>query len=73
MHYLITGGAGFIGSNLVRHLLQTEENIFITCIDNFDSFYSEEIKQLNISDFTGNSNFRLLKYDLSKTTSKELA
>jgi UDP-glucuronate 4-epimerase len=73
MHYLITGGAGFIGSNLVRHLLQTEENIYITCIDNFDSFYSEEIKQLNISDFTGNSNFRLLKYDLAKSTSKELA
>ncbi len=73
MHYLITGGAGFIGSNLIRHLLESREDIFITCIDNFDPFYSEEIKQLNIADFKSNSNFRLLKYDLAKTAAKEFA
>jgi UDP-glucuronate 4-epimerase len=73
MHYLITGGAGFIGSNLIRHLLKTEENVFITCIDNFDPFYPRDIKQKNISDFTSNADFRLLEHDLSKITKEELA
>ena len=72
MHYLITGGAGFIGSHLIRHLLKTEKGIFITCIDNFDPFYSQKIKELNISEFKNDPKFRLLKYDLSKTTAKEL-
>jgi len=49
-HYLITGGAGFIGSNLIRHLFATEKDIFISSIDNFDPFYPKEIKELNISD-----------------------
>jgi UDP-glucuronate 4-epimerase len=73
MHYLITGGAGFIGNHLVRHLLKSEQEVHITCIDNFDPFYSREIKELNISDFKNHSNFRLLNYDLAKTTAKELA
>ncbi|HEV8287276.1 MAG TPA: GDP-mannose 4,6-dehydratase [Chitinophagaceae bacterium] len=72
MHYLITGGAGFIGSHLIRHLLKTEKGIFITCLDNFDPFYSKKIKELNISEFENDPKFRLLKYDLSKTTAKEL-
>lgn len=71
-HYLITGGAGFIGSNLIRHLLQTEKEISITCIDNFDPFYSREIKELNISEFKDDPNFRLLKHDLARTSAKDL-
>jgi UDP-glucuronate 4-epimerase len=73
MHYLVTGGAGFIGSNLIRQLLENDKEIFITCIDDFDPFYSKEIKELNISGFKNMSNFRLLQYDLSKTNAKELA
>ncbi len=73
MHYLITGGAGFIGSNLIRHLLHTEKEISISCIDNFDPFYAKEIKERNISEFKNDSHFRLLRYDLSKTSAKELS
>jgi len=71
-HYLITGGAGFIGSNLIRNLLQTEKEIAIICIDNFDPFYSPEIKELNISTFKNNPNFRLLNHDLARTSAKDL-
>jgi len=73
MHYLITGGAGFIGSNLTRRLFSTEKEIFITCIDDFDPFYSEEIKKLNISSFRDNVNFRLVNTDLATTSAKDLA
>jgi UDP-glucuronate 4-epimerase len=73
MHYLITGGAGFIGSNLIRHLFAADEKVFITCLDDFDPFYPEEIKQLNISGFKDNSNFRLLRDDISEISAKGLA
>jgi UDP-glucuronate 4-epimerase len=73
MHYLITGGAGFIGSNLIKHLFGSKEEIIITCIDNFDPFYPTEIKQSNISLWKNDSRFRLLTHDLSKVTAKELS
>lgn len=71
-HYFITGGAGFIGSRLIHHLFRTQNDIYISCIDNFDPFYSKELKQLNISAFKDNKNFELLNYDLAKTSVKEL-
>jgi len=33
MRLLVTGGAGFIGSNFVRHLLETYENIEVVTLD----------------------------------------
>jgi nucleoside-diphosphate-sugar epimerase len=50
---LIIGGAGFIGSNLCQFLIEKEFNII--CLDNFDSFYSEEIKKNNNKRFAKKS------------------
>lgn len=72
-HYLITGGAGFIGSNLIRKLIALEPATRITCIDDFDPFYSREIKLLNIREFKDNPHFSLLTYDLAKVPGQELA
>ncbi|MES1215035.1 MAG: GDP-mannose 4,6-dehydratase [Bacteroidota bacterium] len=72
MHYLITGGAGFIGSNLIKRLFAEQKGIRITCIDDFDPFYSTAIKEYNIRDFSNHPRFRLLKNDLATTTFKEL-
>lgn len=33
MHILVTGGAGFIGSNYVRHLLNTIDDVEVTTLD----------------------------------------
>jgi UDP-glucuronate 4-epimerase len=43
---LVTGGSGFIGSNLIDNLIQ--QNNRIICIDNFDDFYSKSIKLSNM-------------------------
>jgi UDP-glucuronate 4-epimerase len=71
-HYLITGGAGFIGSNLIRHLFQTERDISVTCIDNLDPFYSARIKQLNMADFKDYAHFKFINYDLGQVGVAEL-
>ncbi len=46
--YLVTGGAGFIGSHLVDRLL-AREAARVVVIDNFDDFYPRRIKLDNIS------------------------
>lgn len=60
---LITGGAGFIGSHLVERLLG-EDSCRITVVDDFNDFYSPEIKRANVAPFIANSNFSLYETDI---------
>ncbi|MGM9512589.1 SDR family NAD(P)-dependent oxidoreductase [Larkinella sp. GY13] len=46
MTILLTGGAGFIGSNLAKQLL--EEGHQVICLDNLDSYYAPDIKWKNV-------------------------
>lgn len=72
MHILITGGAGFIGSNLIKTIFRDHSPVKITCIDNFDPFYPAEIKQFNIREFKDRPDFVFLPDDISVTTAGEL-
>lgn len=57
---LITGGAGFIGSNLAKRLLEDENNKVI-CFDNFDPFYSIKQKELNLVGLKQNKRFKFIE------------
>ncbi len=59
---LVTGGAGFIGSNLCHFLIDKAFNV--VCLDNFDDFYSEEIKRNNVKDLLNNQLFEFIKGDI---------
>lgn len=59
---LVTGGAGFIGSHLCEHLLNSQYEI--VCIDNFNTFYDPVIKERNISSLLNNKRFRLYNADI---------
>lgn len=56
-HILITGGAGFIGSNLTEHFLQ--KNYKVTCLDNFATGHRH-----NITPFLENENYTLIEGDI---------
>mgnify|MGYP001336496806 CR=1 FL=1 len=45
---LVTGAAGFIGSNLVLRLLKDVENIKIVGIDNMNAYYDVSIKEYRL-------------------------
>ncbi|HEY0899293.1 MAG TPA: GDP-mannose 4,6-dehydratase [Sphingobacteriaceae bacterium] len=60
---LVTGGAGFIGSNLIGSLLQLGHSVF--CLDNFDGFYSRRQKELNVSAFRDDKNFTFIEGDIT--------
>ena len=51
MKILVTGGAGFIGSNLVERLLALKHDVAI--IDEFNDFYDPRIKRGNLARVAG--------------------
>ena len=59
---LITGGAGFIGSHLCERLLSRGNSV--VCLDNFDPYYSPEVKKKNIAASLKNKRFHLAECDI---------
>lgn len=58
-HYVVTGGAGFLGSHLCDALLDRGHRV--TCVDNFLTG-----SPANIAHLTGHERFRFIKHDVSQ-------
>lgn len=65
-HVLITGGAGFIGSNLSEALIDNGNRV--TCLDNFATGHRKNIEHL-----LSNPNFTLIEGDIRKMEDCERA
>lgn len=70
-HILITGGAGFIGSNLSERFLAQGDSVSV--IDNFNDFYDPRVKRANAALFTGHKNYRLVEGDIRSDASLDEA
>ena len=66
LRILVTGGAGFIGSNICEFLLKNEAKV--VCLDNFSTG-----KKHNLKDFTNHSNFSLINGDIRDLKTCQIA
>lgn len=60
INLLITGGAGFIGSNLVEHFLEHEKIALVRVLDDLSNGYYENIKE-----FETHPKFEFIKGDIT--------
>lgn len=56
---LVTGGAGFIGSNLCEHLITSNNENYVICLDNL---YTGNLS--NISHLLNNERFQFINHDI---------
>ena len=54
---LVTGAAGFIGSNLVKRLCSNAEDVTVIGIDNLNDYYDVRLKQARLEDLSAYSSF----------------
>lgn len=57
MHILVTGGAGFVGTNLIQTLLEQWHRI--TCLDNLCTG-----QQINVDRYSDNPNYQFISHDV---------
>ncbi len=67
MTTIVTGGAGFIGSNLVDRLLADGGEVIV--VDNFDPFYPRAEKEANLADALAQPRCRLEELDIRDSES----
>jgi UDP-glucuronate 4-epimerase len=62
MKILITGGAGFIGSNLAKKLIDRGDQVVM--LDNFNDYYDPQLKEDRIKKFLKGYKFKLYRGDI---------
>ena len=63
MHVMITGAAGFIGSNLSLRLLERGDTV--TGIDNLNDYYDVSLKEARLARLMPSAQFDFIKTDIS--------
>ena len=62
---LVTGVAGFIGSNLAKRLLQEIVDIKVVGIDNMNNYYDVRLKEERLKELSGHESFVFIKGDIA--------
>ena len=62
---LITGVAGFIGSNLVKKLCSTHTDCQVIGIDNMNDYYDVRLKENRLAELEQYGNFRFVKGNIA--------
>jgi len=70
MRVLVTGCAGFIGSHLAEVLLS--KGYSVIGVDCLTPYYSQKVKEYNLSSLLKNDRFRFVKLDLSAASIDDL-
>lgn len=65
---LVTGAAGFIGSNLAKSLLQDVQDIKVIGIDNMNDYYDVRLKEKRLKELSDYTSFVFIKGDISDRT-----
>lgn len=58
---LVTGAAGFIGSNLVKRLYNDVEDVTVIGIDNMNDYYDIRLKEARLEELSANPSFVFVK------------
>ncbi|CAN1484259.1 WcaG Nucleoside-diphosphate-sugar epimerases [Candidatus Nanopelagicaceae bacterium] len=69
MKFLITGGAGFIGSHLALDIAKTGAEVCV--VDNFNDYYSPSLKRLRAAQFNEFKNIELVEMDITQKSQFE--
>ena len=65
MRVLVTGVAGFIGSNVARALLALEEDVHVVGIDNMDPYYDVSLKSNRLAPLIQDPRFVFIEGDIA--------
>ncbi len=65
MNILITGAAGFIGSNLVKAVYKQFENPVVVGIDNMNDYYDVRLKEERLEELSEYPNFTFVKGNIA--------
>lgn len=65
---LVTGAAGFIGSNLAKRLLKDVQGIKVIGIDNMNDYYDVRLKEERLKELSDYPSFVFIKGDISDRT-----
>lgn len=65
---LVTGAAGFIGSNLAKRLLKDVQGIKVIGIDNMNDYYDVRLKEERLKELSDYPSFIFIKGDISDRT-----
>lgn len=65
MTILVTGAAGFIGSNLVKAIYKCYENPVVVGIDNMNDYYDVRLKEERLRELEGYDGFTFIKGNIA--------